>query len=160
MAVNVEPFPFAELEDLRKRWPGFPEELKDTAEVFLEDASQFILDTVPTAANASENTRRRIVCAVVKRAMTALQEDAAGVESFSESTGPFSDSWKPVNPNGDFYLTRAEKQALGEGKQVAFGRDVTGGGPHVEHRPWCALMWNANYCSCGADIAGGPVYEA
>lgn len=27
------------------------------------------------------------------------------------------------------------------------------------HQPWCALHFNANYCSCGADIAGEPIYE-
>ena len=28
------------------------------------------------------------------------------------------------------------------------------------HRPWCALHFGAAYCSCGADIAGEPIYEA
>lgn len=27
------------------------------------------------------------------------------------------------------------------------------------HAPWCATMFGANYCSCGADIAGYPIYE-
>lgn len=27
------------------------------------------------------------------------------------------------------------------------------------HLPWCALMFGADYCSCGADIAGAPIYE-
>lgn len=27
------------------------------------------------------------------------------------------------------------------------------------HQPWCALHFGANYCSCGADIAGFPLYE-
>lgn len=28
------------------------------------------------------------------------------------------------------------------------------------HLPWCSLMFGATYCSCGADIAGVPIYEA
>ena len=28
------------------------------------------------------------------------------------------------------------------------------------HRPWCSLHFGADYCSCGADIAGEPIYEA
>lgn len=27
------------------------------------------------------------------------------------------------------------------------------------HLPWCALSMGANYCSCGVDIAGVPIYE-
>lgn len=27
------------------------------------------------------------------------------------------------------------------------------------HAPWCALYFGALYCSCGADIAGFPIYE-
>lgn len=27
------------------------------------------------------------------------------------------------------------------------------------HVPWCALNMGALYCSCGADIAGKPIYE-
>lgn len=27
------------------------------------------------------------------------------------------------------------------------------------HQPWCSLLMGATYCSCGADIAGYPIYE-
>lgn len=27
------------------------------------------------------------------------------------------------------------------------------------HIPWCSLAFGATYCSCGADIAGEPIYE-
>lgn len=29
----------------------------------------------------------------------------------------------------------------------------------VIHLPWCSLSMGALYCSCGADIAGTPIYE-
>lgn len=32
-------------------------------------------------------------------------------------------------------------------------------GACVTHQPWCSLVLGANYCSCGADIAGYPLYE-
>lgn len=32
-------------------------------------------------------------------------------------------------------------------------------GTNAGHAPWCALNFGANYCSCGADIAGEPIYE-
>lgn len=28
-----------------------------------------------------------------------------------------------------------------------------------KHLPWCTLMLGGNYCSCGVDIAGYPIYE-
>lgn len=32
-------------------------------------------------------------------------------------------------------------------------------GTSSAHLPWCALMFGAVYCSCGADVAGAPIYE-
>ena len=28
-----------------------------------------------------------------------------------------------------------------------------------EHLPWCSLNFGADYCSCGSDIAGEPIFE-
>jgi hypothetical protein len=156
--VEVEPFPFATLAQLKDRWPDFPAGADNHANILLEDASQFILDLIPAAVNAQEATRRRIVCAVVRRSMEASTADTAGLESFQQSAGAFAFGGKPANPHGDFYLTKAEKQAL-TGRQQAFGVAVAGSSD-VTHRPWCNLNFGATYCSCGADIAGEPIYEA
>lgn len=157
--MAVEPFPFATVQELKDRWPDFPTGADVHAEALLEDASQFMLDLVPSTVDASEATRRRIVCAVVKRAMQAETSDFAGMESLQQGAGPYQATFKPMNPHGDFYLTKAEKQALGWGRQRAFSVQVAGFASAC-HRPWCAVAFNANYCSCGADIAGEPIYEA
>lgn len=156
--AEVTSFPFASLEELRARWPDLPPGSEPHAEVLLEDASQFILDTVPTAGTVSEATRRRVVCSVVRRSIEANQT-GTGVESWQQSTGPFAATIRPVNPSGDFYLTKQEKAALGAGRSQAFGVQIADTSTLV-HRPWCALMFGATYCSCGADIAGAPIYEA
>lgn len=39
----------------------------------------------------------------------------------------------------------------------AFSIDTIGGRP--VHLYWCAIMLGGNYCSCGVDIAGKPIYE-
>lgn len=39
----------------------------------------------------------------------------------------------------------------------AFAVDMVGGS--AVHLPWCTLMLGGNYCSCGVDIAGYPIYE-
>ncbi|TLM87213.1 hypothetical protein [Pseudarthrobacter sp. NamE5] len=157
--VEVLPFPFATLDEFKQRWPDFPAGADAHATILLEDASQFILDMVPAAGGATESTRRRILCQVVKRSMEAGASDTAGLESFQVGGGPFQFGGKPTNPNGDFYLTKQEKQALGAGKQQAFGVPIAGPATS-EHRPWCNLNFGATYCSCGADIAGEPIYEA
>lgn len=156
--ADVEPF--ATVKDLQDRWPDMPPGSEDHADVMLADASQFIVDVVPSALDASENTRRRVTCSVVRRSMEAATADYAGFSQFNATGGPFTVGGSVSNPHGDFYLTRNEKRALGAGKQRAFGVNITGGAADVLHRPWCSLNFGANYCSCGADIAGHPIYEA
>lgn len=157
--AEVIPFPFATVAELRARWPDMPPGSDEHADTLLEDASGFILDVCPTAAATSASTRRRIVCSVVRRAMEAGLP--AGVDQMSQSAGPFSQQFTASNSGGDFYLTKAEKKALGEGSQRAFGVEVASFGAAERHRPWCSLMLGATYCSCGAVLTGGdPLWEA
>lgn len=39
----------------------------------------------------------------------------------------------------------------------AFAFDMAGTG--AAHVPWCSRMLGANFCSCGVDIAGVPIFE-
>lgn len=126
--MDIEPF--AEVEDLKDRWPEMPAGAETFAATLLDDASQFIVDTVPTALEASPKTRKRIVCAVVRRSMQGPGE-ALGMEQVQQSAGPFQFSHRPVNPHGDFYLTRMEKKALGDGKQRAYEIDLLAGSRRV-----------------------------
>ena len=162
MANETEPYPFATVDDLKARWPDIPPGAEEHAEVLLEDASQFILDVCPSAADVSAGTRRRIVCSVVRRSIEAQSSPGAGMSQFQATTGPFTNSYTPTNPHGDFYLTKAEKSALGCGRQRAFGVTVASVAVAEVHRPWCALMLGALYCSCGSDLTNGeyPLWEA
>lgn len=155
----VEPFPFATLQELKDRWPDFPPGAERYAETLLEDGSQFILDVCPSAVNVSKVTRRSVLCQVVKRRMDAEQSDLAGLASASLTTGPFSESRTPSNPDGDFFLKKSERRQLGDGRQRAFGVQIADLGS-VTHRPWCSIAFGS-YCSCGADLTGeGPLWEA
>lgn len=158
--ADIEPFPFADVDDLKARWPALPAGAEERAGVLLEDASQFILDVAPQAAQASEATRRRVVCAVVRRYMESENREGQGLTQFQISAGPYQQGGTFHNPDGAFYLRADEKKALGVGKQQAFGVKVAGfAGDLAAHRPWCSLRLGATYCSCGADIAGEPIYE-
>lgn len=150
--------PYATVDDLKLRWPDMPPGSEPTAQVHLEDASQFIRDVVPSASAASEATLRRVVCSVVRRAMVS----DVGVAETQVATGPFSASYQVSNPHGDYYLTKQELKALGGGgRPKAFGvQIVPDQGGIRRHRPWCALWFAAEYCSCGADLTGGdPLWE-
>lgn len=155
--AEVEPFPFATVQELKDRWPDFPLGADTYAETLLEDASQFILDTVPSSATVDPKTRRRIVCAVVRRVMQVDYTELAGMENVQVGAGPFQFSGKASD--SDFYLKKAEKVALGDGAQEAFGVKIAGF-DCAPHRPWCNLNFGATYCSCGVDIAGVPIFEA
>lgn len=41
----------------------------------------------------------------------------------------------------------------------AYSVDMASQG-YSRHLAWCSLMMGANYCSCGVDIAGVPIFEA
>ena len=119
--------PFADVDDLRARWPDMPPGADAYAATLLLDASQFVVDVVPSAVSASDLTLKRVTCAVVRRSMQT-PDDLLGMESTNFQDGPFSAQRRPVNPHGDFYLTSQEKRVLGLGRQVAFEVDLLGGG--------------------------------
>ena len=162
MTVHVPALPpFASVQDLKDRWPGFPPGADRHATVLLEDASQLILDTVPGASRAPEATLRRVTCAMVRRAMN-VPDNLDGISQVSQTVGGVSQSITPINGGSDLYLTKAEKAAIGagSGRSRAWGFKVADvdGGPR--HRPWCSIMFRADYCSCGADLTlGEPLYE-
>ena len=46
--------------------------------------------------------------------------DRAGVSQSTQTAGSFSESMSYSNPDGDLYLTSAERKSLGKGVQTAF----------------------------------------
>ena len=114
--------PFALVSDLEARWKKLTPGEESTAGVLLEDASQLIIDMCPRASGASENTLKRVVCSVVKRAMNT--PSIAGAGSVQQGAGGYQASVSFANPHGDLYLSKSEKQALGCGRQRAFMIDL------------------------------------
>lgn len=114
--------PFAEVSDLEARWRPLTGEESASADALLLDASQMIVDEAGDVAGIAAATLRRIVCAMVKRAMVV--PDGIGVDSTQFGAGPFQESVKYANPMGDLYLTKAERRALGIGRGRAFEVDL------------------------------------
>ncbi len=104
---------FATVEELWIRWPGHPSISDDSALALLEDASDIIaaLFTIPpTLSDPLSKTLRRVVIAMTRRALTRFGDE--GVESVTDSQGPFSTSMKFSNPDGALFITSQEREAI------------------------------------------------
>lgn len=109
---------FATLDDLIARWkpsPPLSEDEIETAETLLDDAAVWLSSYVSVDAEDQEQAERlKIVsCAMVTRAMNSARNDAFGVAQQTVSADIYSQSTTWANPNGDFFLTRAEQRMLG-----------------------------------------------
>lgn len=104
---------FATVEDYEARYG----DVDDTERItqLLWDASMFIAAQPGFILRSGDELQAanlvRVTCAVVHRALSA--GDWAGLTNLSQSGGGYSASVTIANPTEDFYLTRADKQALG-----------------------------------------------
>lgn len=108
--------PFADSGDLQARWRTLTSDEIDRADVLLGDASNMVRERWPDvdarieAGALMADTALRIVVSMVKRAMIAPDDD--GVESKGVTTGPFGNTVKYSNPDGDLYFRAADVTAL------------------------------------------------
>lgn len=112
-------------------------------------------DPAPSADQIAE--ARLILLGAVKRWAQA----GSGAVS-QQTAGPFSMSMDTRQRAG-FNLWPSEIEGLqdicktGSDGRLAFA--VNTAPVSSSHLPWCNLAFGATYCSCGADIAGHPIYE-
>lgn len=112
--------------------------------------------SAPTADMLAE--AKLVLLGAVKRwaeaGSGALQSQNAGIFGMTVDT----------RQRGGFNLWPSEitdLQAICAGAPVgreAFSLD-TAGTVGITHAEWCSLAFGADYCSCGADIAGYPIFE-
>lgn len=105
---------FATVKDLESRWRVMDSSEKARAEVLLVDAAAIIkaaMERSGIEVDAKNETQAanlvRVSCAMVQRAMAqgdGEQQHAWGGELV-------------MNPSGDLYLAKADRQSLGIGKQ-------------------------------------------
>lgn len=110
---------FASVEDLELRWKSLDESDKERAEALLLDASAYLLSQLNRSGievdgedEIQSHNLKTVVCAMVKRIM-AISDKLFGVSQFSQTAGSFTEMGTAANPNGDMYLTNAEKVLLG-----------------------------------------------
>ena len=94
---------------------------------------------------------REAVVAQVKRPDSATQvtvsvDDASTSKTYRSSTGRLDiiDEWWAL---------------LGLTPSGGGAFDIDTVSTTSTHQPWCSLAFGATYCSCGADLAGYPLWE-
>lgn len=114
-------------------------------------------EPAPTSDQLAE--ARLILVGAVKR----WHEAGSGALA-SETVGPFGQTLDTRQRSTGFNLWPSEINQLQE--ICSAGQDGSSGAfsfrpakSTTTHLPWCALNMGAVYCSCGADIAGYPIYE-
>lgn len=114
--------PFATVEDLETRWRKLDDSETERAGRLLEDASVMMAiamdgagtdyaEPAPTLAKALVS----VCCNMVKRVLIS-RDDLAGVTQYSQGAVGYTESMSYANPNGDMYITAAEKRMLGIGR--------------------------------------------
>lgn len=111
---------YATVEDVEARWRTLTSDEEARAETLLDDAAVILngLVTVDTSDESQAAALLMVSCNMVIRAMVASGSAAYGVDQLSATMGPFGQTAHFANPNGDMYLTKAEKKLLGIGGGV------------------------------------------
>jgi len=110
---------YATIADLKAHWPAIPAESEAEATQKLHEASIEIRANFPDldgrlASGALDpDVARLVVCRMVKRAMdVSADAPTAGLETFQFGTGPFTMGGKVHNPDGNIYVSKADRRLL------------------------------------------------
>lgn len=143
---------FLTLEDLRP-FANIP---PDRAMAMITDAEADAAIVAPCLSLPTFAAQPRLVAAlraVLRQAVLRWHEAGSGAVQ-QTSIGPFSESVDTRLPRrGMFWPSEIERlqelcaQLNGTGSAGGYTVD-TAGTAVVAHMPWCALMWQATYCSC------------
>ena len=123
------------------------------------------LNTAPVDETADQLAVRTgkiaAVKAVLRRAILRwVEAGTGGVQQ--QSTGPFSTTITTQQSRSLFWPSEVEQLqgvcATG-GQGQAFAIDTAPDYTLASHSSYCALVFGALYCSCGADIATVAIYE-
>ena len=118
--------------------------------IMLIDSRRVALGAFPPEAAKLDYVVREAVVAHIKRPDNATQVTIA-VDDSSSSRSYQSGKGRVVILD-EWWVLLGLSEASG-----AFSVDMVG--VSAMHLAWCSLMMGANYCSCGVDIAGVPIYE-
>lgn len=129
--------PFATYGDVEEIWRTLTPEEQTRATKLIEYASRKIrrlfvnIDDRIAAGSLDPLDVEMVVVAMVKRAM--MNSSLEGMASQSQTAGPFAQTVKPSNPNGNLYLTKDEIASLGTRRAPMGMIRTTSGYPRMPH---------------------------
>lgn len=134
----------------------------DGAETLIEDAEALAVLVAPCLGDDDlSDLKVAQARAILRGAVLRWNEAGAGVAS-QATAGPFSHSITPQARRNSFWPSEIKDLQLvcrvaGSGKAYSVDTAPTFG---TMHALICSLHFGAMYCSCGADIAGVPLWPA
>ena len=132
------------------------------AQAMIDDASAIAVLVAPCLADEDELTDAQLaaVKAVLRGAIIRWNEAGSGAIQ-SETAGPFSQTLDTRQTRKAMFwpteIEQLQQICAGTGGGGIFSID-TAPGCSTTHAEICSINFGA-YCSCGADIAGFPLYE-
>lgn len=109
------------------------------------------------------DTVRDVVAAMVTRVFRnpSGHRSVTGQETTGQFSGTNTITFGGDNP-GALELLDDERDALKPPSSRRTGQAYSigmGGVHYSRHLPWCSLYFTGEWCSCGVDIAGRPIFE-
>lgn len=107
---------YAVVDDIEARWRTLSDAERAKARVLIEDVTAQLFSMGAEDDGTAERARsiKAVICKVVIRAMLP-EQGIPGATQYSQTVGAVTESFQLANPNGDMYLTRQEKRAVGIG---------------------------------------------
>lgn len=147
-----------------------PEDLAPFAEIPAAKAEAMIDDALAMARLAApcidddDFAHPAAAKAIIRGAILRWNEAGTGVRTqVAETIGPFvtSEAYQQPQRRSLFWPTEIDqlkKLCSDSSSSKAWGYDTAGDGGAV-HAEVCSLYFGASYCSCGAVLAGAPLWE-
>ena len=141
-------------------------DLEPFAEIELEKAEAMIADALAMAAVVApcileEDFAYTAAAKAIIRGAILRWNDAGSGALTQQGAGPFQVTMDTRQKRSGMFwpseINQLQDLCAESGQAGAFTIDMLG--VSSIHADTCSLRFGANYCSCGADIAGFPIYE-
>jgi hypothetical protein len=143
-----------------------PEDLTPFAEIDMEKAEAMIADAIAMAAVVApcileeDFVYAAAAKAILRGAILRWNDSGSGALT-QQGAGPFQVSYDNRQTRRSLFfpseISQLQDLCAESGNLGAYTIDMLG--VSSIHADTCSLRFGANYCSCGADIAGFPIYE-
>jgi hypothetical protein len=129
------------------------------AEAMIEDAEAMAVLAAP-CITAGDFSYVAAVRAILRGAVLRWNDSGSGALQ-AQTAGPFGQTLDTRQQRRGMFWPSEIEQLQGLCRTETSGAFAidTAPGSGSAHVPWCSLLLGATYCSCGADIAGVPIYE-